>query len=79
MGVDTLISVARTAEIQGDHMRAIDSYLQVSTEHTDNIDTLEECWEKAAELAMKFIPGRARTVVVGVAERLAAVDRYEPV
>jgi hypothetical protein len=29
-------------------MRAIEAYMQISTEHTDNIDVLEEAWEKVS-------------------------------
>ena len=53
--------------------------MQISANQTDNIDVLEEAWEKAAELAMKFVPDRARAVVSAVCDRLAGVNRHDAV
>lgn len=78
MGIETLLQNANESEVQGDHWHAIESYMQLSPQHSDNIDLLEEAWEKAAELAMKFVPDRARAVVAAVCDRLTSVNRPEP-
>ena len=53
------------------------SYLKFTTEESGDMDFLENVWEKAAELAIKFVPERAATVVSVICSRLMHVGRHE--
>eukprot|EP00051_Salpingoeca_urceolata_P019102 m.274557 g.274557 ORF g.274557 m.274557 type:complete len:1824 (+) comp19348_c0_seq8:278-5749(+) len=75
-GQDTL-TIARTHEKSGEYNQAVDAYLRLTSEHTYNVDLLEEVWEKAVELATKFVPDRAVTTVSIVCTRLVELDRHE--
>lgn len=50
-------------EGKGDYVNAIKYYLQLEVDSTPDVDLLEEAYEKAAELAYKFVPGSAAEVV----------------
>lgn len=67
---------ARGCEGSGDYIGAIRSYLQLDTDNTRDIDMLEEAYEKAAELAYKFVPEKAAEVVSTVCQRLVQVNRH---
>eukprot|EP01135_Chromosphaera_perkinsii_P005322 Nk52_evm3s343 gene=Nk52_evmTU3s343 len=72
-----LTSQAKMWETQGEHSRAIDLYIKLSTADTDDLDFLEECWEKAVELAMKFTPQQANDAVRKACQKLKGIKRYE--
>eukprot|EP01137_Pigoraptor_chileana_P037243 Opistho-2@34026 len=76
-GRDALVAPARTWEANGEYSRAIDAYLKLNTEHTADMDFLEGAWEKAVELAMKFVPDRAVDAVSTVSGRLIQIKRFE--
>ncbi|KAJ3326468.1 hypothetical protein HDU76_012895, partial [Blyttiomyces sp. JEL0837] len=76
-GREEILSTARLMEQQKDFSRAIDLYLKFTTQQTSDTDFLEEVWEKAVVLAMKFVPERGREVVSIVCSRLLAIQRYE--
>ncbi|KAJ3029187.1 hypothetical protein HK097_005841, partial [Rhizophlyctis rosea] len=67
---------ARGLEGQGLHSRAVDVYLGLDTSVTDDEDFLEEMWERAVEVTMKFVPERGTEVVRTVCERLVGIKRY---
>ncbi|XP_062507829.1 intraflagellar transport protein 172 homolog isoform X2 [Corticium candelabrum] len=74
---DDLLSPAKTWEQSGDYHRAIDAYLKITVQQNSDYDFLVNCWEKAVELAMKFVPERTNVVVGTVCERLVAIERFE--
>eukprot|EP00042_Codosiga_hollandica_P051782 m.643612 g.643612 ORF g.643612 m.643612 type:complete len:1752 (+) comp58351_c0_seq22:791-6046(+) len=78
MDRDTILATARAYQSNGEHWKAIETYLQLSLEHTNDLDTLEEAWETAADLAIKFVPARDKAVVVAASERLRSIGRHEP-
>ncbi|KAI9201990.1 uncharacterized protein BJ171DRAFT_584638 [Polychytrium aggregatum] len=76
-GRDEMLAAARMLEQQKDYSRAIDVYLKMTPSQTNNIEFLEELWEKAVELAMKFVPERGQEVVAAVGSRLIEIKRYQ--
>ena len=75
LGIDTLLSTASQYEMQGEHWRAIETYMQMSTEHTENIDVLEESWEKVHVffvVVVFVISGAARMNL----DRILMFDRF---
>ena len=71
-----LLSQARTWEQSGEHSRAIDVYLQVTSSNCPDHDVLQDSWEKAVDLSLKFAPTRSVDVVTLVSDRLAHLGRY---
>ena len=71
-----LLSQARAWEQSGEHSRAIDTYLQVTSANCPSQDVLQDSWEKAVDLTLKFIPTRSADVVTLVSDRLASMGRY---
>lgn len=71
-----LLLQARTWEQNGEHSRAIDMYLQVTSTNCPNQDVLQDSWEKAVDLTLKFTPARSADVVTLVSDRLANMGRY---
>jgi intraflagellar transport protein 172 len=61
----------------GEYSRAIDAYLRITHEHTQDQDFLEEIWENAVDLAMKHCHDRISEVVGVVCKRLIAIRRFE--
>lgn len=76
-GSDTVLNKAKAYERGNDYARAIETYLSLSTRDTNNLDALEQCWEQAASLAMKYQRHRAHEVVSEVCKRLMDIQRYE--
>ncbi|KAI8804484.1 hypothetical protein BJ742DRAFT_824622 [Cladochytrium replicatum] len=74
---EDIVSTARLLEQQKDHSRAIDLYLKLTSAHLSDLDKLEEYWERAVELAAKFVPDRGHEVVSNVCKRLMDVQRFE--
>ncbi|KAJ3216179.1 hypothetical protein HDU67_009828 [Dinochytrium kinnereticum] len=74
---DELLSTARLLEQQKDFNRAIDMYLKFNTPQITDLNFLEEVWEKAVALAMKFVQDRGHEVVTTVCTRLLGIKRYE--
>jgi len=68
---------AKIYEQQGDYGQAIQAYLSITPEMTSNYDLLEECWERAANLAMTYDKENAQQITVMVSKQLAAVGRFE--
>ncbi|KAJ3290304.1 hypothetical protein HK104_006864 [Borealophlyctis nickersoniae] len=76
-GRDEIVSTAKMLEMQGEHSRAIDMYLKLTSAVTSDTRFLEEHWEKAVELCMKFVPERGQEVVQTVCLRLIEAKRFE--
>ena len=71
-----LLSQARTWEQSGEHSRAVDVYLQVTSSNCPDPDVLQDSWEKAVDLTLKFVSTRSVDVVTLVSDRLAHLGRY---
>ena len=67
----------RVMEQNRDFVRAIDTYISITQEMTNNYDMLEEVWERAVQLAMTHDKERLQQVVMLVGKRLVALKRYE--
>ena len=68
---------AREHEMNNRHSDAVSTYLRLDAHSSNNIDLLEECWEKAVELASKFVQDRHIDTVRIASERLIEVGRFE--
>eukprot|EP00052_Salpingoeca_macrocollata_P025012 m.226452 g.226452 ORF g.226452 m.226452 type:complete len:1747 (+) comp22359_c0_seq2:150-5390(+) len=77
-GRKDMYATAKMYEAQGNYAHAVDAFLKLTTEQTSDFDFLEEAWERAVELAIKFVSERATTVVSIVSGRLIQLDRHEP-
>ena len=75
-GKDNLISTALSFEQQKEYARAIDIYLKLTTQHTENLDYLEDKWKRAAELAVKFTPDKSQEVITAVCNRFIEVKKF---
>ena len=75
-GKDNLISTALSFEQQKEYARAIDIYLKLTTQHTENLDYLEDKWKRAAELAVKFTPDKSKEVITAVCNRFIEVKKF---
>lgn len=74
--VEQVMSNGRVWEENKNYSEAIDSYLKATTDTTQNLDMLEEAWEKATHLAMTYCPDRIPEVVRTVSERLISIQRF---
>ena len=52
-------------------------YLKFNVTNNTDVDFLEEMWEKAVELAMKFVPSRGHEVVTTACARLLGIRKFE--
>ena len=68
---------ARVMEQNRDFIRAIDTYLTITQEMTNNYDLLEEVWERAVQIAMTHDKERLQQIIMLVGKRLVALKRYE--
>ena len=83
--IEDLIDAARVYEETGNFSKAVDTYLNVNDQVTDDADQLEEIWNQAIELSSMKCPERLNEVISIVAKRLqmmgrhaSAGDLYEP-
>lgn len=75
-GSDAIIAKARKFEQNNDYARAIESYLSLGPQDTNNMDTLQQAWGQAASLAMSYQKHRMYDVIEQVSARLAEVGRH---
>ncbi|KAI8999812.1 hypothetical protein BC832DRAFT_563653 [Gaertneriomyces semiglobifer] len=75
-GGGDMLKAARIAEQQQNHSQAVDLYLNLSPNFLGDADALQEAWEKAVELAVKFTPERGRTVIEAVCAKLSSINRH---
>ncbi|KAJ3106098.1 hypothetical protein HDU96_008320, partial [Phlyctochytrium bullatum] len=73
---EELLSTARLLEQQKDYNRAIDMYLKFNTPQITDNGFLEEVWEKAVALSLKFVPDRGHEVVSIVCSRLLGIKKF---
>ncbi|KAJ3413121.1 hypothetical protein HDV05_008517 [Chytridiales sp. JEL 0842] len=74
---EEMLSTARLLVQQREFSRAIDMYLKFNIPQYTDYNFLEDVWEKAVEVAMKFAPERGREVVTTVCSRLVSIKRFE--
>lgn len=60
---EEIYNSAKTWEESNNYSRAIDGYLEITESHSQDAQFLEEVWERAYTLAMKFEKGRLNEVV----------------
>lgn len=77
MSGEEIIAQARVWEEQRDYIRAIDKYLDLTKDHTQNFDVLEGAWEQAVNLAMVHDKDRIHEISKIVSKRLREIQRYE--
>ncbi|GAB1607105.1 transport 172 homolog [Argonauta hians] len=76
-GIETIIRQARELESKKEFSRAVDCFLKVSDTVTTDVNIMMKCWNKAVDLAVKFLGhNRSVDVVVNVATRLDSMDRH---
>ncbi|KAJ3074648.1 hypothetical protein HDU98_010644 [Podochytrium sp. JEL0797] len=76
-GKEEILQSIRVLEQQKDFARAIDLYLKFNVPQVTDVEFLEQVWEKAAELAIKFVPDRGQEVVTTVCTRLIGIKKFE--
>ena len=77
--IHDLLSQGQSWEQNGEHSRAITTYLSITAQHCDDHDLLKKTWSKAVELAVKFVPSQSVDVTALVCDRLANIGCYEEV
>lgn len=60
---EQIYNSAKTWEESNNYARAIDGYLQITEHHSQDFTFLEDVWERAYSLAMKYDKGRLNEVV----------------
>ncbi|KAK4305876.1 hypothetical protein Pmani_022262 [Petrolisthes manimaculis] len=73
----TLMNQARQWEESGEYSRAVECYIKVTPNMTSDASVLEKSWNKARELAVKFLPPEKVDDVARVlGPRLLDIKRY---
>ncbi|KAL5460471.1 hypothetical protein EMCRGX_G033922 [Ephydatia muelleri] len=75
-GYEDLLSQAKTWEQSGEFSRAVDCYLQLTTQNCGSEEVLVKVWAKAVELCIKFVPSRSVDTVALACDRLANLGKY---
>ena len=73
----SLLTRAQALERGRDFSRAIDCYLDITKEHSSDLDLLEQAWERAGKLSIDKAPERSADVVGVCARRLSDIGRFE--
>lgn len=73
---EEIYNSAKTWEESNNYSRAIDGYLEITESHSQDAQFLEEVWERAYTLAMKFEKGRLNEVVNIIGSRLMNIGRF---
>ncbi|KAF6041407.1 IFT172 [Bugula neritina] len=63
-GAETLIQQAKEWESSGEHLRAIECYVKVNQQQTNDQNVMYKCWMKACQLAVKFLPPEKAVQVI---------------
>ncbi|KAK4299690.1 hypothetical protein Pmani_028048 [Petrolisthes manimaculis] len=73
----TLMNQARQWEESGEYSRAVECYIKVTPNMTSDASVLEKSWNKARELAVKFLPAEKVDDLARVlGPRLLDIKRY---
>jgi intraflagellar transport protein 172 len=73
---EDILDAAKVYEETGNFSKAVDAYLQVNEQVTEDADQLEEVWNTAVELASTKCHERLPDVVAIVAKRLSMLGRH---
>lgn len=74
---DEILRSAKMWEDSRDYQKAIDRYLEITDQHFQNPDHLEELWMNAFNIAMTYAKDRIQEVVPIVGSRLMGIQRFE--
>jgi intraflagellar transport protein 172 len=75
-GGRAILQQARTFEGEGNHRKAVDAYLKLQPGDLGSGEDLQEAYEHAAELAVKFLPAQASQVTQTLCQRLVAMGKH---
>lgn len=73
--VGEIIAQARGMERAQNYAGAIQQYLSLGREHTEDVSVLEEAWERAVALAQGYVRDRVPEIVASAADKLVKVGR----
>ncbi|CAG9326113.1 unnamed protein product [Blepharisma stoltei] len=76
-GAEDMKQTARVLEQSRDYVKAINAYLSISQDVTNDFDLLEEVWERAVQLAMTYDKDRCQQIIMLVSQRLKGIQRYD--
>ncbi|XP_060552918.1 intraflagellar transport protein 172 homolog [Ruditapes philippinarum] len=76
-GAESMLQQARDWESSGEYARAVECYLKVTDQLTNDKEVLSKCWMKGADLAIKFLgQEKAVRVVEIVCPRLVEQRKF---
>ncbi|KAK3595246.1 hypothetical protein CHS0354_010853 [Potamilus streckersoni] len=76
-GSESMLQQAKEWESSGEYARAVECYLKMTNQLTDNTEILIKSWIKAGDLAVKFLGQEKATAVAEiVGPRLVELRRY---
>ena len=76
MSGDDLLDNAKLFKESGDYPRVIDTYLEISEKHFNDINKLEKIWEEAIDLAKTYDKNRAADVIFQVGFKFKKIKKY---
>jgi intraflagellar transport protein 172 len=71
-----MVENARLYEDSKEYIRAIDTYLDINEKHFEDMERLEEFWNRAVYLAMEHDKNRAKDVVMNVAMKFKKFGKF---
>jgi intraflagellar transport protein 172 len=74
--IEDLMDAAKVYAETGNFSKAVDTYLNVNDQVTDDADQLEDIWNQAIELCSNKCPERLNDVISIVAKRLQMMSRH---
>ena len=74
---EEILNSAKMWEQSRDYQKAVDRYLEITDQHFQNPDHLEQLWMSAFNIAMQYAKDRIQEVVPIVGSRLMSIQRYE--
>ena len=74
---EQLLQQAKLWEDNRDWEKALEVYLEITTDHFDNHGDLERIWDKAVQIAYNFVKNRYAEVVKIVCKRLREINSFE--
>lgn len=72
-----ILSSAKNWEDNRDYQKAISRYLEITEQHFQDADKLEEIWNNCFSLAMSYAKDRVNEVAQILGERLLNISKYE--
>jgi len=72
-----VVNSAQIWEQSQDWNKAIDRYLEITEQHTDNYDDLVNIWYKPYNLAMKYCKPRIQEVVAIIGARMMNIGKFD--